>query len=426
MTLLSVMLIMLAGCAPLLPGPVIEYKPLIRGDFSARTGPAKVSMESEDSLIKSGYVRIGNVRAVKTARCNQFYAAGSSLYACPGVSAETDAISAVLKKAAAKGGDIVVLTESNVSETHDLYSTGRCLREERRQVLVGNPSKWQDITICVESEKVKAGEYIVFRSAGTVWRHDPVHAKKMWIEKEYIAAVRKGDIRTVKECLAQGANPNSRATDQEGGPNGTVLSIAVQGGHAAVVKALLAAGADIGETSEFGKTVLMDAASEGQTDIVKELLARGADVNAKDKDGEPALVAAAFSGHAEIVKALLAHGADVNAKNKDGKTAGFSALMLSSGAAEVSADIVQALLIGGADVNAKDKYGRTALMFAVGKDNREIVEKLLAAGADVNAKDKDGQTALMLALYREPKLAYDERKKNAEVIELLKKAGAKE
>jgi ankyrin repeat protein len=78
---------------------------------------------------------------------------------------------------------------------------------------------------------------------------------------------------------------------------------------------------------------------------------------------------------------------------------------------------VKTLLAQKVDVNIKDIYGRTALMRASQNGHNEIVKILLAHGADVNAKNSKGITALMCA----PK-----NKEGYEIVQLLKKAGAKE
>jgi len=78
---------------------------------------------------------------------------------------------------------------------------------------------------------------------------------------------------------------------------------------------------------------------------------------------------------------------------------------------------VNALLTKGADVNAIENVfegGRTVLMLAARSGRTEVVKALLDKGANVNYRDsRSGQTALMVAA-------------NAEIIRLLKQAGAEE
>jgi len=80
-------------------------------------------------------------------------------------------------------------------------------------------------------------------------------------------------------------------------------------------------------------------------------------------------------------------------------------------------EIVRLLIKAGADVNAKNFYGSTPLIYASMNGNIDIVKMLIEVGADVNAKNKFGNTALMCAI---------RRNKNKEIINLLKRNGAKE
>ena len=54
-------------------------------------------------------------------------------------------------------------------------------------------------------------------------------------------------------------------------------------------------------------------------------------------------------------------------------------------------------IAGGAEVDARGEVGETALMWAVGKANRDCMRLLLDAGADANAKDFFGMTPAMWA-----------------------------
>ena len=112
-------------------------------------------------------------------------------------------------------------------------------------------------------------------------------------------------------------------------------------GNAAVVKLLLAAGADANATLKGGETVLMMAARSGNLEAVKALLARGARHDARERRGQTALMWAAAEGHAAVVRALIDAGADINATLDSGFTPFFFAVR------EGHIDVVRALLRGG-------------------------------------------------------------------------------
>lgn len=118
------------------------------------------------------------------------------------------------------------------------------------------------------------------------------------------------------------------------------LISAAERGDAAVVKVLLAKGADVNAKDDGGRTALMTASDNGHLDVVKALLAKGADVNATASNGWTALMAASYNGHVDVVKTLLAKGTDVNAKDNDGATA--LDVATAAGHAEVGALLRQA------------------------------------------------------------------------------------
>ncbi|MFC9945769.1 ankyrin repeat domain-containing protein [Streptomyces pratensis] len=110
----------------------------------------------------------------------------------------------------------------------------------------------------------------------------------------------------VRMLLAAGADPN-RASGPEAGD--LPLCGAACGGHAAVVGALLSAGADPDLSEEFGFTALRWAAGLGHARVAEALLAHGADPDLPGPQGEVPLVVAARRGSVPTVRALLRHGA---------------------------------------------------------------------------------------------------------------------
>ena len=107
------------------------------------------------------------------------------------------------------------------------------------------------------------------------------------------------------------------------GPNPkgkTPLHLAADKGQLDTVKELVATGADVNARNNEGYTPLHLATNKGQLDTVKELVATGADVNARNNEGYTPLHRVAWSGPVEVVKILAATGADVNANDNLGRT----------------------------------------------------------------------------------------------------------
>lgn len=159
---------------------------------------------------------------------------------------------------------------------------------------------------------------------------------------------------------------------------------------------------------------------------VLSICAQVPDVNAE-------LLAAARKGNAAQVKTLLESGASVNAKNNYGVTPLFFASW--NGHAEV----VRLLLAKGAEASVSDTfYKMTAIDAALSKSHLEVAKLLVTAGAKPSPNSllyvaSDGNAAaveyLLEVLKPDAKqlsaaLSVAEKEKHADVIDLLKKAGA--
>jgi ankyrin repeat protein len=144
------------------------------------------------------------------------------------------------------------------------------------------------------------------------------------------------DVRAVTLLLAAGAKTSAR--NQVGRPP---LYEAIGTHDAAMVKALIAAGADVNDAGkavrkelESGETLVSEAVDlEDPDEILAALIAAGADVNKANLYGSGPLMGAAMLGRASAVRLLIAGRADVNAVDSAGTPVLFAAVQ--TGNAEI-------------------------------------------------------------------------------------------
>jgi len=199
------------------------------------------------------------------------------------------------------------------------------------------------------------------------------------------------------------------------GFTGNDIWSAVGSGDIETIKQQLAKGADINaQGGEYGITPLSWAALLEQTQTAELLIQRGANVNSKNRDGSTSLHSAAFLGRHEIATLLVQKGADVNARNNEGTTA-MDALKTDWGTVQFIAQLLQIQVdrekveTGRAKVAEllSQQGAQTGFAGLAGNDiwtaavlgDIEAVEQQLAKGVDVNAKNKDGTTALHVAAF---------------------------
>jgi len=238
----------------------------------------------------------------------------------------------------------------------------------------------------------------------------------------YVARSMSASTEVIELLIAKGADVNSKNNDGK-----TPVDAAMTRNRRNIVELLIEKGADV--------TIHL-AVFAGDIDKVRSFIESGVSVDAKDRTGFTPLHWAARTGHTNVAECLIANGANVNA--------GDDSTPLQE-AAYYSKEMVELLIVKGADINAGPW---TALHGAVDEGLREIVELLIQKGADVNAKDSKGRTPLHLAAWYRPNmvellvskgadiiardkdgktpLSYAIEEGHTEIVELLRKHGAKE
>ncbi len=134
-----------------------------------------------------------------------------------------------------------------------------------------------------------------------------------------------------------------------------------------------------------GYTALNWAAMRGKWAVVRDLVARGADVNAMGRDGCASLHCAANEDNPEIISLLLAQGATLEARNAWGNTP------LQMAVQRGTLGNVEAFLKHGADLQTASDEGWTPLHYATKCGHEEVRQMLLAAGASPEAVDQSGR-----------------------------------
>jgi ankyrin repeat protein len=238
-----------------------------------------------------------------------------------------------------------------------------------------------------------------------------------------------------------------------GGGGLTALIFAAREGDIESAKALLDAGADVNQTSEYGWTPLLTATNNRHYRLGKYLMERGANVNLANKGGWTPLYLATDNrnieggdypvpkpdmDHLDYIRLLLDHDADPNARAKENtltRTIFTMQWFYEAGAtpfvrAAQSSDtaLMQLLLDYGADPFLPTDNGDTALTAAAGigwvegvtyerspKDTLEAVRMLLDLGLDPNGANREGRTPLMGAAL----------KGRSEAVQLLVDRGAR-
>ena len=190
--------------------------------------------------------------------------------------------------------------------------------------------------------------------------------------------------------LQADADPNAR-DDRGGTPlHRAVWSVSGRYEDRVAVATLLDAGAHPMARNSRGETPLHKMLWQMDAAVVRDVLAAGADCNARDQDGMTVLHRAAHRGcNGGVVAALLVAGADPTERND--RWSGWTPLHFAAEGA-MGASAVTTLLDAGADVMAVGADGRTPLHLAAERGTPSKIAALLDAGADPTVQDDRGRS----------------------------------
>jgi cell wall assembly regulator SMI1 len=229
-------------------------------------------------------------------------------------------------------------------------------------------------------------------------------------QQAFVAAVESGELAKVRLLLKAGVDPNEKDIH-------TPLMLAGRYGHDEVFFELVKAGADLHAIGKYGSSVLnslaakgslrviqaddlpmslLDACRSNALEVVRALIAAGADVNHQDRTSGTPLLAAVCGNRPEIVAELLQRGAATDAvlPGGDGDKRHFKKNALEIAQVEGFAQIVE--LLRGAGAGPQERPARPAEPGTITQSWKLIQKWLKENAPDWKALNK-GATARQLA-----------------------------
>jgi ankyrin repeat protein len=183
----------------------------------------------------------------------------------------------------------------------------RLLIQKGVNVTVRSPSGADAISAASGVPRSSASLRLLLEAGGPAEPPDGVRVRRSPIVQASMA----GDVESVRLLLSHGAKASPEAAGE-----------AVTFGHASVLSALIAGGADVSGAESTGVNLLHWATITNRTAVIPVLLAAGVPLDAEDGFGFTPLMYAATldQGETEALEALLKAGADRNIKNEEGRT----------------------------------------------------------------------------------------------------------
>jgi ankyrin repeat protein len=212
------------------------------------------------------------------------------------------------------------------------------------------------------------------------------------MNKRFFIAAVFAMLSSTASCLAQDHGPSQCSLLKPSGSSAGVFN-AISDGR---FRQLVACGLDPNASLPVAGTTmtpLQFAASTGRAALVRDVVAAGADPNngGSGEDAMPPLEVALSTRRYEAAATLLALGARADYVMTGTKTTALMALAFDDRAGDERRRMAETLVQRGAAVNAADLKGNTPLHWAARSGNTAYAETLLRLGADACLSNLKGQ-----------------------------------
>jgi len=196
-----------------------------------------------------------------------------------------------------------------------------------------------------------------------------------------------GNVSVFDYLLQKGADLN--AQDQRGlAP----VWFTVSGQRPAMLRKLIALGADLSNINPQGDNMLVRAIMTRNVELVQILLDNGFDPMQKNAHDLTPIEHATMMNSVEILNLLISKGADLRASSSP------QFPLLHRAAISRGAETLHYLLDRGFETDEKDRNGRTPLILAVDFGNTEAARALILRGANINLANSDGIVPMQIAI----------------------------
>ena len=209
-------------------------------------------------------------------------------------------------------------------------------------------------------------------------------------DKQLFSLIGDKNKAAVTDALKSGANANARKSGE------SALHAAIEVKSKPIVKALIAAGADVNAKGEEGATCLHALAQYLRDPKILDLMVEaGVDLDAVDDAGRTAMHLVCTKKKRDFMERLIEKGASLEVKDKYNQDTPLHQLLRSDSGVMSATEVENArfLIEKGARVDQVSEYEICAINLAAGASSREMIDVLIEKGAPT-VRNKFGGNAL--------------------------------